>query len=287
MKYNLLTGANGFIGKAYQRYSKNNCIYGTTSFKKGFPFVQFEDEYKDINEKLEEYKVDNIIHAASIIPASFAEANFELYLKNIRMFNNILNYSFQNYPNKLIYLGGFGSMEDLNKRDCKDFYTLAKLTGEDFCSLLNAKGINTVTLRLPSPYGVGGNENSVIHKFIKQALKNETITLYNKGERTQNFINVKDVISAINLAENHNGTGTFTIADTKEYSMKQLAELIIKLTNSSSNINYIATDSKTEQPRNKLDFSINSATKELGFKPQISLEEGLKEIIGHYKTLLT
>ena len=275
--YKLITGSNGFIGNHYREKSKEkNVIYGSISSKNKDNFI-FKPQYEDIEEVLDGYEVETIIHMASIIPNSYDSSDYNLFIRNIDMFNNIYNYCLKHKVKKLIYISSFGSMTDLSDLDIKDFYTMSKIVGEHYCKMLSNKGVNTIILRLPSPYGVGGNENSVIHKFINLARSNKDITIFNNGEREQNFVNIKDVLQAINLSEKYNGSGTFDIVDERVYNMRDLAEIIIDLTNSKSEIKSIFLES--EKFKNRIEFNIDHSHKILGYYPNVSLENGIKEMI--------
>ena len=78
-------------------------------------------------------------------------------------------------------------------------YGASKLAGEGYCSAyFHCFGIETVTLRFGNVYGEGsGHKNSVVAKFIKQALAGENLEIYGDGSQTRDFIHVSDLVGAI------------------------------------------------------------------------------------------
>ena len=117
--------------------------------------------------------------------------------------------------------------------------------------------------------------------FISKALKNEPITIYGDGLQTRDFIYVKDVVRA-NMLASEKGNGTFNVALGNSTTILELAERIIKLTNSTSEIKFL------EERPGDIKHSKADVTKfkKLGFKPKYSLDEALGETIDFYHNQL-
>ena len=274
-----VTGSNGFLGTYFRKNNKmQNCdiIYGTTSDNKFT--LRFNNLYSNIFEKLNDKQIDIIIHFASVIPKSFQSANFEdIYLPNTKMMNNLYNYSVSNGIKKFIYISSFGSMKEPNNLDIHDFYTMSKIAGEHFCSIMETNGIQTASLRLSAPYGEYSHTKNVINLFIEKAIKSDNIEIFGSGEREQNFIYVEDIVNAIGLCVEKDVSGIYNIISQHNTSMLNLAKVILKIINSKSKI--LINERTDPQEGYKPNYTYNRAFKEIGFKPQYDIERGLKKYI--------
>jgi UDP-glucose 4-epimerase len=164
-------------------------------------------------------------------------------------------------------------------------YGITKLDGEYYLNAYKENfGINTASLRYFNVFGTrqdpAGQYAAVIPIFVEKALKNEPIVIFGDGGQTRDFIYIKDVVAAnILAAENDSASGVFNVANGKSITIKQLAELIIEQTGSSSKIIY-----EKERPgdiRYSL-ASIDDTRKVLGFDPKYDLITGLKITIDYF-----
>lgn len=128
-------------------------------------------------------------------------------------------------------------------------------------------------------------DGRVISNFITQAILNKHITIYGDGEQTRSFQYIDDLINAMILAMNSNDKfiGPVNIGNPNEISINELAQKIIKLTNSKSKLIYKKSPSD-DPKRRKPDIKL--ANEILNWKPDISLEFGLTHSIDYYKNLL-
>ena len=132
-------------------------------------------------------------------------------------------------------------------------------------------------MRISAPYGEYLERQNVINNFVNKALKNEDITLFGSGKREQNFIYAGDIFRAINLFLNSDTSGTYNIVASKNISMLELANIIVDLTNSNSNIVHADIEDPQENFRPNYDYLKTS--QELGFIAETEIEEGLKKYI--------
>jgi UDP-glucuronate decarboxylase len=139
-------------------------------------------------------------------------------------------------------------------------------------------------MRIFNTYGPRMHEHDgrVVSNFIIQALKGEPITIYGSGQQTRAFCYVDDLINgAISLMKTDvDVTGPINIGNPAEFTMIELAQMITKLTNSSSPIEHLPLpqdDPKQRQP------DITLARNTLGWEPKIPLEEGLKKTIAYFE----
>ena len=129
------------------------------------------------------------------------------------------------------------------------------------------------------------NDGRVVSNFIVQALKNEPITLYGEGQQTRSFCFVDDLVEAILrlMATDDAVTGPVNIGNPGEFTIRALAETVIRLTGSSSKIELRPLPSDDPQQRQP---DIALARELLGWEPTIALEAGLNRTIGYFDTLL-
>ncbi|UCH45588.1 MAG: SDR family oxidoreductase [Nitrospiraceae bacterium] len=130
------------------------------------------------------------------------------------------------------------------------------------------------------------NDGRVVSNFIVQALQGKNITVYGKGSQTRSFCYVDDLIDGfVRLMDSPDTfTGPVNLGNPDEFSILELAEKVIQITESKSKIVYkpLPQDDPTQrQPDIKL------ARKTLKWKPQVKLEDGLKETIKYFRKLLS
>jgi len=129
------------------------------------------------------------------------------------------------------------------------------------------------------------NDGRVVSNFIVQALKGENITIYGEGQQSRSFCYVDDLIGGMVAMMNSSSGfyGPVNLGNPAEFTMLELAEMVLKLTQSKSKIIFQPLpqdDPKQRQP------NIDLAKEKLNWQPTISLEEGLKKTIGYFKSLL-
>ena len=136
---------------------------------------------------------------------------------------------------------------------------------------------NTVGPRQTGRYGM------VIPSFIRQAIRNEPITVYGDGTQSRCFCDARDVVKAlISLAKHQNASGqVYNIGSTEEVTIKELAERVIKITNSNSDIKYIPYDQAYapgfEDMRRRVP-DLNRIINFLDWSPQRSLDDILESV---------
>ena len=142
-------------------------------------------------------------------------------------------------------------------------------------------------VRIFNTYGprMNPHDGRVVSNFIVQALQGKDITIYGDGQQTRSFCYVDDLIEAMmRMMNTEKGfTGPINIGNPNEFTMLQLAETVLKLSNSSSKIIFEALpedDPKQRQP------DIALAKEKLGWEPAVQLEDGLKETIAYFKRVL-
>lgn len=147
---------------------------------------------------------------------------------------------------------------------------------------------NRVDIRVARIFNTYGprmhpRDGRVVSNFIVQALAGEDITVYGDGSQTRSFCYIDDMVNALlALMEHDSLIGPVNLGNPVEFSVLELAETVLKLTGSRSRIIFKplpADDPCQRQP------DIRLAKEKLGWMPQVSLEDGLKETIGYFRRI--
>jgi UDP-glucuronate decarboxylase len=177
----------------------------------------------------------------------------------------------------------WGNVNPIGIRAC---YDEGKRAAETlFVDYQRQFGTRIKIVRIFNTYGPRMNldDGRVVSNFIVQALRNEPITIYGDGSQTRSFCYVSDLISGfIKMMETEdNVTGPFNLGNPNESSMLELAETVIRLTNSNSKITFKdlpQDDPKVRQP------DISKAKQILNWSPLVELEDGLNLTIADFAT---
>jgi len=170
----------------------------------------------------------------------------------------------------------FGNVNPIGPRSV---YDEAKRFAEALTSAyVREKLVDARIVRIFNTYGprMGLDDGRVVPNFIKQALTGQPLTVYGDGSQTRSFCYVSDMVSGIYKLMYTKMAGPINIGNPKELKVNEFANVILKLTGSRSKIVYKPLpqdDPKQRRP------DISKAKKELGWAPEVELEEGLKRTI--------
>ena len=180
----------------------------------------------------------------------------------------------------------WGRVNPIGIRSC---YDEGKRCAETlFFDYYRQHAINIKVARIFNTYGprMHPDDGRGVCNFIVQALKGKAITVYGEGQQTRSFCYVDDLIDGfIKLMDTSDDfTGPVNLGNPNEFTIRQLAELVVEMTGSSSKLIFKPLpqdDPKQRQP------DISLAKNILGWQPSIQLEEGLKKTIEYFDLLLT
>jgi len=146
-------------------------------------------------------------------------------------------------------------------------------------------GIDTRIARIFNTYGprMRPDDGRVVSNFIVQALTGRPITIYGDGSQTRSFCFVEDQIEGLLRLFHRGGSDPTNIGNPAEVTVRDLAELVLELTNSRSPIEY--RELPVEDPQVRCP-DITKAKADLGWEPRISLEDGLMRTIEYFRTSL-
>lgn len=178
----------------------------------------------------------------------------------------------------------WGNVNPIGIRSC---YDEGKRCAETlFFDYYREHNLKIKVARIFNTYGpnMHPNDGRVVSNFIIQALKNEDITIYGDGSQSRSFCYVDELIDGfIRLMASDDFTGPVNLGNPVEFTIKELAEKVIEMTNSKSKLSLNPLpqdDPKQRQP------DITLAKKELNWEPKIKLEEGLKKTISYFDNLI-
>ena len=176
----------------------------------------------------------------------------------------------------------WGNVNPIGPRSC---YDEGKRCAETlFFDYHRQHELDIKVVRIFNTYGpnMHPNDGRVVSNFIMQALQNIDITVYGDGSQTRSFCYIDDLVNGMVKMMNSSKdiTGPINLGNPTEYKIVELANAIIKLTNSKSKI--ILKPLPTDDPlRRKPDIS--SAKKNIDWEPNVSLDDGLKQTIKYFQ----
>ena len=179
----------------------------------------------------------------------------------------------------------WGNVNPIGIRSC---YDEGKRCAETlFFDYYRQHKLDIKVVRIFNTYGprMHPNDGRVVSNFIVQALQNKNITIYGNGSQTRSFCYVDDMISAfVKMMDSEKGfTGPVNVGNPNEFTIKQLAELVIKLTGAASDIIYVPLPSDDPLQR-KPDITL--AKSHLDWDPAINIEDGLRRTINYFRTVI-
>lgn len=178
----------------------------------------------------------------------------------------------------------WGNVNPIGVRSC---YDEGKRVAETLMyDYWRQNNVDAKIVRIFNTYGPRMQENDgrVVSNFIVQALRGEDITVYGDGSQTRSFCYIDDLVEGIvRMMNTDNFFGPVNLGNPGEFTIMELAELVLKLTKSRSKIVHKPLpqdDPVQRQP------DITLARERLGWEPKINLEEGLRRTIAYFEQLL-
>ena len=176
---------------------------------------------------------------------------------------------------------------NVNPNGVRSMYDEAKRFAEAAVATYSRSyDLKTKIVRIFNTYGprMQLNDGRVVTNFIVQALRNENITIYGDGSQTRSFSYVEDTVAGIISLMNSTEYDVFNIGNPNEMTVGQLAEKIIELTDSTSEIKYLELPNDDPKQRKP---DITKAKTKLNWEPKVNLEEGLTKTITWVKEQLS
>ncbi|GEM62226.1 epimerase [Sphingobacterium faecium NBRC 15299] len=299
----LITGGAGNLGSSlvhtlvqrqnYEVVVVDNLTTGNkANLPQGYPNLKFfkcdVNIYSELAAIMQAFQFDYVLHYAAVVGVKRTLENPLAVLQDIEGIKNILNLSRDLGVKRVFYASSsevYGEStqlpqkEDITPLNCKLPYAIVKNVGEAFFrSYQKEYGLPFGIFRFFNTYGPKQSSDFVIPRFIESAMNNQDITIYGNGHQTRTFCYVDDNVETVfkiidrQLLVNE----IINIGCSIEINIRDLAEKIIALTNSSSSIIHLPAlkegDMSRRQPDNAKMLGI------LGKQP-VSVENGIKNII--------
>ncbi len=175
----------------------------------------------------------------------------------------------------------WGNVNPIGRRSC---YDEGKRCAETlFFDYHRENGVDIRVVRIFNTYGprMNPDDGRVVSNFIVQSLRGEDITVYGDGSQTRSFCYVDDLIEGfLRLMEQEKTVGPVNIGNPGEFTMLELAELVLKKVGGKSKI--VHQDLPADDPRQRQP-DISLAKKYLGWQPAVSLEQGIEKTIDYFR----
>ena len=299
----VITGGSGFVGSylceklindGHKIIVIDNLLTGSTDNvnnlldNKNFSFIEH-----DVQDHIEiEDKVDYVLHFASAAsPKAYTEHPVNtlkagsvgtintLGLAKKHSAEYLLASTSEVYGDPLISPQNEEYWGNVNPNGERSMYDEAKRFAEAAVATYSRSyGLKTKIVRIFNTYGprMQLNDGRVVTNFIVQALRNENITIYGDGTQTRSFSYVEDTVAGIISLMNSTEYDVFNIGNPNEMTVGQLAEKIIELTDSTSEIKYLELPNDDPKQRKP---DITKAKTKLNWEPKVNLDEGLAKTI--------
>ena len=256
--------------------------------KENFSFIEH-----DVQDHIEiEDKVDYVLHFASAAsPKAYTEHPVNtlkagsvgtintLGLAKKHSAEYLLASTSEVYGDPLISPQNEEYWGNVNPNGERSMYDEAKRFAEAAVATYSRSyGLKTKIVRIFNTYGprMQLNDGRVVTNFIVQALRNENITIYGDGTQTRSFSYVEDTVAGIISLMNSTEYDVFNIGNPNEMTVGKLAEKIIELTDSTSEIKYLELPNDDPKQRKP---DITKAKTKLNWEPKVNLDEGLAKTI--------
>ena len=299
----VITGGSGFVGSylcenlvndGHKIIVIDNLLTGSTENinnlmdNENFSFIEH-----DVQNHIEiEDKVDYVLHFASAAsPKAYTEHPVNtLKAGSVGTINTLglakkhdaeylLASTSEVYGDPLISPQNEEYWGNVNPNGERSMYDEAKRFAEAAVATYSRSyDLKTKIVRIFNTYGprMQLNDGRVVTNFIVQALRNENITIYGDGSQTRSFSYVEDTVAGIISLMNSSEYDVFNIGNPNEMTVGQLAEKIIELTDSTSEIKYLELPNDDPKQRKP---DITKAKTKLNWEPKVNLEEGLTKTI--------
>ena len=306
----LLTGGAGNIGsalaEAFLQDPDNFVVIVddlSTGFKEKLPpaensnwkFIKADvNNLSDLTSIMHTHNFDYVFHFAAVVGVLRTQENPISVLNDIEGIRNILNLS-KNSTVKHVYFASssevYGEPVELPQNEHRTPlnsrvpYAVVKNVGECFFRSYNQEfGLPYTIFRFFNTYGPNQSTDFVVSRFIEAALKNRDIIIYGDGMQTRTFTYVDDTVKVCNeiFKKNLLVNDVINIGSNELLAIKDLAELIIRLTASSSKLNHVPPLKEGDMTRRQPD---NSKMRAILNKELITIEEGVKLMIKNKKFL--
>lgn len=307
----LVTGGSGFVGShvceallekgafvvcvdnlSQSSRNNNSFLHNHPSFT----FIEADcNRYEELKKIFTQYQFDYVFHYAAVVGVKRTQEDPLAVLEDIQGIKNIFELSHTHKVKKIVFASSsevYGEPIELPEKEdgvlnARIPYAQVKLIGESYAQAYYHKhNLPTVSLRFFNVFGPRQESSDygfVVGIFMKQAINGEPLTIVRDGSMTRNFVYVKDNVQAsieALLSERTNGE-SINIGTGKAITVRQLAEKVIQISGKKLSIVSIPPRNNHEILHREPD--LEKLYSLVGYRPQYSLEEGLRETYDWYQ----
>jgi nucleoside-diphosphate-sugar epimerase len=307
----LITGGAGFIASALAEKlaeNENNYVVIVDNLLTGnlskvpdskhsnIKFIKCDvNDFTDISSVFFAYRFDYVFHYAAVVGVKRTLENPVMVLNDLNGIRNILSLSKNTGVQRVYYSSSsevygepveYPQNEHTTPLNSRLPYAIVKNVGEAYLKSYKKEfGLDYTIFRFFNTFGPKQSRDFVISRFISRALKGEDITIYGDGSQQRTFCYINDNVDACVNAfyKNMFVDDVVNVGGDKEITILDLAKTILRLTGSSSKITHLPALEEGDMTRRKPD---TTKMRQLLDREPMSLEEGLKIVIGNTKYIL-
>ncbi len=309
-KYILLSGGAGFVGRwlfeklsndGYKVVVIDNLSNGNmTNIISGTEFYQIDISIENSLNELPNYEFDCVIHLAAQASnaISFLDPMLDLQANQISTYN-LLNFCRNRNIKRIIYsssMSAYGQPLELptpenNQMLPDSFYAVHKLAGEHYCRIFQKEyGVDFTIFRFYTVYGHGQNlanvNQGLLSIYLSYIFNKQPIVVKGSKDRVRDLIHVSDVVNAISMSLNSEvaKNKTYNLGSGESHTIEELINMITNEFGYTTGKYPVIYENGTPGDPFQTKADISKISKELNWKPQISVIDGIKLTIKSYNS---
>jgi dTDP-glucose 4,6-dehydratase len=304
----LITGVGGFIGSnlAAAHLNRGDEVIGIDNFSTGIKrnlegLAKLEVIEGDVSESIGEApkNMDVVYHFASpASPEKYMADAMNTMEVNTGGTLSMLKFSIETgarlvfastsevYGDPMVSPQTEDYWGNVNPVGPRSVYDEAKRFGETLVAhFQREKSVNAGIVRIFNTYGPNMDpyDGRVVSTFIRQALRSEPFSIFGDGTQTRSFCYIDDLVQGIMSMGNSTQTGPINLGSPRENTLLELATMVTKIVGGSGEINFLPLPVDDPKQRNP---DISRAMNILGWKPEVTLESGIKQTANWMEKLL-
>lgn len=288
----LITGGTGFIGcNLAQHYMKDHTVLLTGNQKEN-DLDCLSYEFHNIDWAAIP-KIDIVFHQAAITDTMIHDRDMMMRV-NFWESRQLIDGAIKAGVKKIVYASSaavYGDnvapFKEADAHKCLNVYGESKLLLDRYCEIVSASrpDVSIIGLRYSNVYGPGEVHKQHARSMVLQLYQQMTVgspKLFEWGEQKRDFVYIKDVVQANVRAAESNTSGVFNVGSGSPVSFNRIVEILNNYVPAPRTVEYIPNNIATFY-QNHTELDLTKANKELGYNPQYSIENGIKDYVEYLK----